>query len=89
VGKKGRISKIELTGNVFRNNRPILVENAPGVLSSAICDNRQVTDQLESSGGLNAFADPVEVVALQSNCQDGRDVRFEVNRQRKPRKRSK
>ncbi len=79
-GKKGAISKIELTGNVFRNNRPILVENAPDVLSSAICGNRQASHQSEPSGGLNAFADPAEVVALQSNCQDGSDVRFEVNR---------
>jgi Pectate lyase superfamily protein len=87
-GKKGPISKIALTGNVFRGNRPILIKSAPEVLSTAICGNRQVTYHSESSGGLNAFADPAEVVALQSDCKDGRDIRFEVNKQRKPGKRS-
>ena len=29
AGKRGRISKIELTRNMFKGNRPILVENAP------------------------------------------------------------
>jgi Pectate lyase superfamily protein len=82
-GKKGAISNIELTGKVFRGNRPILVENAPDVLSSAICGNRQLSHPEEPSGGLSAFADPAEVVALQNDCQEGSDVRFEVNRGKK------
>jgi hypothetical protein len=85
AGKRGRISKIELTRNIFRGNRPILVENAPSILASAICDNRQVTTQSAPSDGPYAFADPVDMVVHQNDCQDGRDMRFEVNRQnRKP-----
>lgn len=87
AGKKGRISKVEITHNVFSGNRPLLVENAPFVGASAICDNRQITSQSAPSGGLDAFADPVELVVHQNDCQDGRDPRFEVNRQN--RKRSK
>lgn len=34
--KKGTVAKVELTRNVFRGNLPILVENAPAVLASAI-----------------------------------------------------
>ena len=42
--KRGSVAKVdELARNVFRGNRPILVENAPAVLASAICDNRQVS----------------------------------------------
>jgi hypothetical protein len=82
-GKKGRISKVEIARNLFIGNRPILVENAPAVRSSAICDNRFVGYEQQQASELNAFADPVEVVALQSDCRDGQDLRFEVNRQKK------
>ncbi len=84
-GKRGRILKVEITGNVFKGNRPILVENSPAVRSSSICGNRYVGQQAEQPGGLNAFAEPTEIVALQENCQDGRDLRFEVNRNTKRR----
>ena len=88
-GKKGAVKKIELTRNVFRGNRPFLVEDAPSILASAICGNRQITRQEAASGGLYAFADPIEMVVHQNDCEEGRDLRFEVNRQRKQRKRSK
>lgn len=87
AGKKGLVSKVSVVGNLFKNNRPLLVENAPKVRSDQFCDNRQVGYQSEASGGLNAFADPVEVVALQSDCSEGRDIRFEVNRDTKKRNR--
>ena len=84
TGKRGRISKIELTRNIFRGNRPILVENAPSILASAICDNRQVTTQSAPSDG-PYYADPVDMVVHQDDCLDGQDMGFEVNRQnRKP-----
>ncbi len=84
AGKKGAVSKVELTRNMFKGNRPILAENAPQVLSSAICGNRQVTPEtVEPSGGLNAFADPVAVMMHQNDCQDGADMRFEVARETK------
>jgi hypothetical protein len=82
AGKKGRISKVEITHNAFSGNRPLLVEDAPSVTASAICDNRQITSQAAPSNGLNAFADPIELVVHQSDCEEGRDMRFEVNRQK-------
>jgi hypothetical protein len=85
-GKRGRISKVEITDNVFKGNRPILVENSPAVQSSSICRNRYIGQQAEQPGGLNAFADPTEIVALQVDCQVARDLRFEVNRNTKRRK---
>lgn len=88
AGKRGRVSKVEISRNAFRGNRPLLVEDAPAVLAWRICDNRQVTPQPEPSRGAYAFADTVEVVVHQNDCQDGRDLRFEVNRQRKHRKRA-
>jgi hypothetical protein len=81
AGKRGAVAKVELSRNMFRGNRPILVENAPEVLASAICGNRQVTSEKASSEGLNAFADPIDIVVHQNDCQDGSDMRFEVNRQ--------
>lgn len=81
AGKRDRISKIELTRNIFQGNRPILVENAPDILASAICDNRQVTTQSAPPEGRYAFADPVDMVVHQDDCLDGRDMRFEVNRE--------
>ncbi len=42
AGKKGTVAKIELTRNMFKGNRPILAEDAPEVLASSICGNRQL-----------------------------------------------
>jgi Pectate lyase superfamily protein len=83
AGKKGAVAKVELTRNMFKGNRPILVENAPQVLASSICGNRQVTPEAQPADGLNAFADPIEVMVHQNACQDGADMRFEVTRQTK------
>ena len=49
AGKRGAVAKVELSRNMFKGNRPILVENAPDVLASAICGNRQVTSEKASS----------------------------------------
>ncbi|HET9273893.1 MAG TPA: hypothetical protein VFO09_06470, partial [Methyloceanibacter sp.] len=43
------------------------VENAPGV-AGAICDNRQTSTQAETAAGFNAYAEPIEIVALQNDC---------------------
>ena len=67
AGKRARISKMEMTRNTFRGNRPFVVENAPGV-ASTICSNRQTNVPSATSGGFNAYAEPVEVVALQNDC---------------------
>jgi hypothetical protein len=73
TGKRGRISKIELTRNIFRGNRP----NASSILASAICDNRQVPTQSAPSDGPYAYADPVDMFVHQDDCLDGQDMRFE------------
>jgi hypothetical protein len=83
AGKKGNVSNIELTRNLFKGNRPILVEDAPEVLASSICNNRQVTSEAAPSGGLNAYADPIKVMVHQNDCEDGADMRFEVTRLKK------
>ncbi len=86
AGKKGAVAKVELTRNMFKGSRPILVENAPQVLASGICGNRQVMPEAQPADGLNAFADPVEMMVHQNDCQDGADMRFEVTRQTKKKK---
>lgn len=86
AGKRGRVSKVEISRNAFRGNRPLLVENAPSVMASGICENRQITEQAAPSSGLNAYADPIALVVHQNDCDDGRDMRFEVNRQKRKRR---
>jgi hypothetical protein len=83
AGKKGNVSRVELTRNLFKGNRPILIEDAPEVLASSICDNRQLTSEEAPSGGLNAYADPIKVMVHQNDCEEGTDMRFEVTRQKK------
>jgi hypothetical protein len=83
AGKKGTVEKLELTRNLFKGNRPILVEDAPEVLASAICNNRQVTSEAAPSAGLNAYTDPIKVMVHQNDCEDGTDTRFEVTRFKK------
>ncbi len=83
AGKKGTVEKIELTRNLFKGNRPMLVEDAPEVLASAICNNRQVTSEEAPSGGLNAYSDPINIMMHQNDCGDGADTRFEVTRFKK------
>jgi hypothetical protein len=83
AGKRGPVSNVEIGHNLFREGRPILVENAPAVKSVAICDNRLIGKLAAPEEGLNAFAETVEVVSLQEDCREGRDIRFEVKRQSK------
>jgi len=81
AGKKGAVARVELTRNVFKGNRPIVVKNAPEVLSSAICDNRQLATEAAPSQGLNSFVDPIDLVIHQNDCGEGRDLRFEEKKQ--------
>lgn len=86
AGKRGAVAKVALSRNMFRGNRPILVENAPAVKASAICDNRQVTSQAARAEGPYAFADAIDVVVHQNDCEAGSDMRFEVNRNTRKKK---
>lgn len=83
AGKKARIANVEITHNVFEANRPILVENAPAVRSSSICNNRSISQVTAPSQGFNAYAEPIDMVAFQMNCKEGSDLRFEKNRMTK------
>jgi len=80
AGKRGTVSKVEIVRNVFEEGRPILIENAPAVRSTSICDNRHIGKLEPPQEGLNAFAETVAVVSLQDDCREGRDLRFEMNR---------
>ena len=86
AGKKARITNVEISHNVFEDNRPILVENAPAVQSSSICNNRSISKEMASSQGFNTYAEPVNMVAFQMNCKEGSDLRFEKNRMTKKKK---
>lgn len=61
-GKKGPVSNVEITRNVFRTRQPILIKDATAPLSSAVCGNRYI-QYVAEPGGLYAFADPVELSA--------------------------
>ena len=64
AGKKGHISKVEITQNVFTGNLPIVVKGA--------CGDQYTTYLSEPSGGLYAFADPTEVSVHENNCRHRR-----------------
>jgi polygalacturonase len=79
AGKKARISQMRMTGNLFRGNRAFKVESAPGV-AAAICDNRQSSPQVQTSDGVNAYIEPIEIVSLQTACGE---TGFVLNREKK------
>ena len=82
AGKKARVTKVEMIRNVFRNNRPFVLEIRADVAAS-ICGNRQVNTQTETGGGFNAYADPIDVVALQNDCGDPSFVIDKVSKKKK------
>jgi polygalacturonase len=61
-GKKGPVSNVEITRNVFRTRQPVLIRDATAPLSSAVCGNRYI-DYVAPPGGFYAFADPIELSA--------------------------
>ena len=70
-----------------RPKRHILVENAPKVRPAAICDNRYVAREQQTSAGFASYAEPTEIVALQSDCREGNDMRFGKHRMTKKKQR--
>lgn len=89
-GYKGRVANVEIRNNLFDgNDQPILVKNAPGVRSRAICANRIVSRQKQPAASLNTYAEPVQVVSPQMDCRGGSDMRFEKNRMTKKKKKKK
>jgi polygalacturonase len=86
AGKKGDVTNVQISHNVFEGGQPIKIENAPRVHSTQICKNRYIAKEIPASEGFNSFAEPVDIVALQSDCNAGRDMRFEINRTNKRKK---
>lgn len=85
AGKKATIAKVEIAHNLFRGNRPLLVKNAPAVLASDICRNRQVTYREQQSAELNPFSAPIEVIVSQSDCENsGLEARRDTKKKKKP-----
>ena len=83
-GYKGRVANVEIRNNLFdRNDQPILVKNAPGVRSRAICDNRIISHQKPPAAGLNAYAEAVQIASPQMDCRGGSDMRFEKSKMTK------
>jgi len=80
AGKKGDVANVRITQNVFEGSLPIKIENAPRIHSTQICKNRYIVKAAPASEGFNTFAEPADIVALQSDCSAGRDMRFEINR---------
>jgi hypothetical protein len=75
--RAARVSKLQLTRNIFTNNRPFVVTSAPQV-ASGICRNRQTRQQIATGGGFNVYAEPVEIVSFQTECGE---TSFIVQRQ--------
>jgi hypothetical protein len=63
--------------------RPIRVKYAPRVHSTQICKNRYIAKEMPASEGFNTFAHPADIVVLQDDCKEGRDMRFETHRSTK------
>ncbi len=86
-GYKGRVANVEIRNNLFdRNDQPILVKNAPGVRSRAICDNRIIFHQKPPAASLNAYAEAVQIASPQMDCRGGSDMRFEKSKMTKKNK---
>ncbi|ODA68185.1 Iota-carrageenase precursor [Methyloligella halotolerans] len=81
-GWKGKIVKVRINRNVFEGPDPIRIKRAPNIRSTEICYNRFINKQVQDSGGLNKYAEPVESVFLQTDCSDGLDMRFGKNRKK-------
>jgi len=80
AGGKGDVANVRITQNLFEGPRPIRIKYAPRVHSTQICKNRYIAKEVPASEGFNAFADPADIVVLQDDCSEGRDMRFEMNR---------
>jgi pectate lyase-like protein/parallel beta helix pectate lyase-like protein len=90
AGHKAIVENVEIRNNLFDgNDQPILVENARGVRSRDICDNRVVSHTKKPATGLNPYAETVQVVSPQMDCRLGSDMRFEKSRTTKQNKKNK
>jgi hypothetical protein len=72
AGKRGEVSNVAITGNVFEGREAIDIEYAPGVKGSGICRNRHFVPAEDLTGGLSAQAAPARVLIVQTECGDKR-----------------
>lgn len=70
AGKKAAISKVAITRNTITGERPILIEDAPGVKDKDICRNRYVTFETEPPSGLTQTPERRQLVRVQIECGD-------------------
>jgi len=82
AGGQGDVANVRITQNLFEGPRPIRIKYAPRVHPAQICKNRYIAKEVPASEGFNAFADPADIVVVQDDCGKGRDMRFEMNRQK-------
>ncbi|MGQ0672867.1 MAG: right-handed parallel beta-helix repeat-containing protein [Hyphomicrobium sp.] len=74
AGKRAEISGVEIVQNVFRGQRPIVIEHARKMSSGAICRNRYITPPAEVRDSLAGSAEAIPVVIVQDGCGDPRIV---------------
>jgi hypothetical protein len=55
-------SNLEIQGNVFSGNRPIVLKGDYAALASNICGNRYIALEGQLSDGLYAYGEPVKMV---------------------------
>ena len=63
-GKKGAVAKLEIRGNVFRDNKPIALKGDYAALASNICGNRYISEEKVAgrADGLYAYGEPVKMM---------------------------
>jgi polygalacturonase len=61
-GKRSTISNLEIQGNVFKGNRPIVLKGDYAALASNICGNRYIAFDEHRPDGPYAYGEPVRMV---------------------------
>lgn len=65
--KKGYVSGLVMTGNLFKDNTPFVIKNA-AENATLICGNRQESTQTVTADGFSSFAEPIRIVSHQTEC---------------------
>lgn len=73
AGKKARISRVQIQHNEFDGARPLLIEYAPRVAESQICENRYKPFRRVDMKMFEKVARPKHTIGMQQRC--GREAR--------------
>ena len=68
AGKKARISRVQIQRNEFDGARPLLIEYAPRVAESHICDNRYKPFRRVDMKVFEKVSRPKHTVGMQRRC---------------------